>query len=159
MATAPSAIVDAIARKCRLQRGAEMRTLAVSLGCLIASLMGAQLTCAQELTMTRSAESGVDTRLSHERAWDRSCVSLPVTVSITKNPVNGTVAVVPGIASTLPASTPASGSTGTCAGKPITGSTIRYKSKSGFHGTDSVSYKVVSGSGPAQARVIVINVK
>jgi hypothetical protein len=80
-------------------------------------------------------------------------------VSITKNPVNGTVAVVPGITSTLPPSTPAAGNTGSCAGKTIAGSTIRYKSKSGFHGTDSVSYKVVSGNGPAQARVIVINVK
>ena len=136
-----------------------MRTLAVSLACLIASLMGAALALAQELTLTRSAESGVDTRVAHERAWDRSCVSLPVTVNITKNPVNGSVAVVPGVTSTLPPKTPASGSTGTCAGKTITGITIRYKSKSGFHGTDSVSYTVVSGSGPAQARVIVINVK
>jgi hypothetical protein len=136
-----------------------MRTRTVSLACLIASLMGVALACAQELTLTRSAESGVDTRIAHERAWDRSCVSLPVTVSITKNPVNGTVAVVPGVTSTLPANTPASGSTGTCAGKTITGDTIRYKSKSGFHGTDSVFYKVASGSQPAQARVIVINVK
>jgi hypothetical protein len=136
-----------------------MRTLAVSLACLIASLMGVASASAQELTLTRSAESGVDTRIAHERAWDRSCVSLPVTVSITKNPVNGTVAVAPGITSTLPANTPAAGNTGTCAGKTITGITLRYKSKFGFHGTDSVSYNVVSGSQPAQARVIVINVK
>ena len=136
-----------------------MRTLAVSLACLIASLMGAALALAQELTLTRSAESGVDTRIAHERAWDRSCNALAVKVSITKNPVNGTVAVVPGVSSTLPANTPAAGSTGTCAGKTIIGDTIRYKSKSGFHGTDSVSYTVVSGSQPAQARVIVINVK
>ena len=149
----------AIARKCRLQRGAEMRTLVVSLACLIASLMGAALACAQELTLTRSAESGVDTRIAHERAWDRKCDALPVQVSITKNPVNGTVSVLPGVTSILPANTPASGSTGTCAGKTITGITVRYKSKSGFHGTDSVSYTVVSGGRPAQARVIVINVK
>jgi hypothetical protein len=136
-----------------------MRTRAVVLGCLIALLMGAALTSAQELTLTRSAESGADTRIAHERAWDRSCNALAVTVSITKNPVNGTVAVVPGITSTLPANTPAAGNTGTCAGKTITGIAIRYKSKSGFHGTDSVSYKVASGGQPAQARVIVINVK
>jgi hypothetical protein len=80
-------------------------------------------------------------------------------VSITKNPVNGTVSVAPGITSTLPANTPAAGNTGTCAGKTITGITVRYKSKSGFHGTDSVSYNVVSGGRPAQARVIIINVK
>ena len=136
-----------------------MRTLAVSLACLIASLMGAALALAQELTLTRSAESGVDTRVAHERAWDRNCNALPVKVSITKNPVNGAVSVAPGVTSTLPANTPAAGSPGTCAGKTITGITIRYKSKSGFHGTDSVSYTVVSGSRPAQARVIVINVK
>ena len=139
--------------------GAEMRTRTVLLGCLIATLMGGALACAQELKLTRSAESGVDTRIAHERAWDRSCVSLPVTVSITKNPVNGTVSVAPGITSTLPANTPAAGNTGTCAGKTITGITVRYKSKSGFHGTDSVSYTVASGGRPAQARVIVINVK
>ena len=159
VATAPSAIVDVIARKCRLQRGAEMRTRTVSLACLIASLMGAALACAQELTLTRSAESGVDTRIAHERAWDRSCNALAITVSITKNPVNGTVAVAPGITSTLPANTPAAGNTGTCAGKTITGITLRYKSKSGFHGTDSVSYNVMSGGRPPLARVIIINVK
>jgi hypothetical protein len=136
-----------------------MRTLAVSLACLIASLMGVASAGAQELKLTRSAGSGVDTAIAHERTWDRNCNALPVTVSITKNPVNGTVAVAPGITSTLPANTPASGSTGTCAGKTITGSTIRYKSKSGFHGTDSVSYDVAIGSRPPQARVIVINVK
>ena len=142
-----------------VETGAEMRTLVVALACLIASLMGAASALAQELKLTRSAESGVDTRIAHERAWDRSCVSLPVTVSITKNPVNGTVSVAPGITSTLPANTPAAGNTGTCAGKTITGITVRYKSKSGFHGTDSVSYTDASGSQPAQARVIVINVK
>jgi hypothetical protein len=139
--------------------GAEMRTRTVSLACLIASLMGVALACAQELTLTRSAESGVDTRIAHERAWDRSCNALAITVSITKNPVNGTVAVAPGITSTLPANTPAAGNTGTCAGKTITGITLRYKSKFGFHGTDSVSYNVMSGGRPPLARVIVINVK
>jgi hypothetical protein len=136
-----------------------MRTRTVVLAYLIASLMGAALALAQELTLTRSAESGVDTRIAHERAWARNCDTLPVKVSITKNPVNGTVAVVPGVTSTLPANTPASGSTGTCAGKTITGITIRYKSKSGFHGTDSVSYNVVSGGRPPLSRVIIINVK
>ncbi len=67
--------------------------------------------------------------------------------------------VAQGVESTLPPSTPASGNTGTCAGKTITGSTIRYKSKSGFHGKDSVSYKVAIGDRPPQLRVITINVK
>jgi hypothetical protein len=36
---------------------------------------------------------------------------------------------------------------------------IRYKSKAGFRGTDSVSYNVTSGNRPQQLRVITINVK
>jgi hypothetical protein len=122
-----------------------MRRLAVSLGCLIASVIWVAPAYAQELTLTRSAESGVDTRISHERAWDRNCGSLAVKVSVTKNPAHGTVSVA--------------GNTGTCAGKTITGSTIRYKSNSGFRGKDSVSYKVVIGDRPSQLRVITINVK
>ncbi len=135
-----------------------MRRL-IPLGCLFAALMWVQWATAQELTLTRPAESGVNTRISHERAWDRNCNALAIKVSITKNPVHGTVSVVPGIASTLPPSTPASGSTGTCAGKTVTGSTVRYKSKPGFHGKDSVSYNVVIGGRASQLRVITINVK
>ncbi len=136
-----------------------MRRLTVSLGCLIASVIWVAPACAQELTLTRSAESGIDTRISHERAWDWNCGSLAVKVSVTKNPVHGTVSVAQGVESTLPPSTPASGNTGTCAGKTITGSTIRYKSKSGFRGKDSVSYKVAIGDRASPLRVITINVK
>jgi hypothetical protein len=53
----------------------------------------------------------------------------------------------------------AGGSTGACAGKTITGNEIRYKSKAGFRGTDSVSYNVTSGNRPQQLHVITINVK
>jgi hypothetical protein len=136
-----------------------MRTLAVTLDCLIASLIWIGPTSAQSLNLTRSAESGIDSLISQERAWDRNCNALPVNVNITKNPVNGTVSVVPGVTSTIPSSTPAGGNTGACAGKTVTGNEIRYKSKAGFHGTDSVSYNVVNGDRPPQARVITINVK
>jgi hypothetical protein len=80
-------------------------------------------------------------------------------VSISKNPANGTVSVVRGATSTIPASTPAGGNTGACAGKAVTGNEIRYKSKAGFRGTDSVSYNVTSGNRPQQLHVITINVK
>ena len=136
-----------------------MRTLAVSLNCLIASLILFGAASAQSLNLTRSAESGVDSLISQERAWDRNCNALPVTVRITKNPVNVTVSVVPGVTSTIPSSTPASGNAGACAGKTVTGNEIRYKSKAGFHGTDSVSYNIVNGNRPPQSRVITINVK
>ena len=136
-----------------------MRTLAVSLGCLISSLIWVEPSSAQGLNLTRSVESGIDSRISQERAWDRNCNALPVEVSITKNPVNGTVSVVPGVMSTIPSSTPAQGSTGACAGKTVSGNEIRYKSKASFHGTDSVSYNVINGNRPPQSRVITINVK
>ena len=136
-----------------------MPRLAVSLGCLIAAPMWIGLACAQELTLTRPAESGVDTQIAQERAWDRNCKALTVKVSITKKPANGIALVVPGVTSTLPANTPAAGNTGACAGKTVTGSEIRYTSKPGFHGADAVSYTVASGGRPPQARVITINVK
>jgi hypothetical protein len=136
-----------------------MRTLAVPLGCLIASLIWVDPTSAKDLNLVRSAESGVDSPISQERAWDRSCNPLPVTVSITKNPAHGTISVVPGVTSTIPKSTPRSGSTGACAGKTVTGNEIRYKSNPGFHGTDTVSYDVVNAGQPPQSTAITINVK
>jgi hypothetical protein len=113
----------------------------------------------KDLNLTRPAESGVDSLISQERSWDRNCNALPVTVSITKNPVNGAISVVPGVTSTIPNSTPRSGSTGACAGKTVTGNEIRYKSNPGFHGTDTVSYDVVNAGQPPQSTAITINVK
>src|SRR5262245_16614129 len=110
-----------------------------------------------ELKLTRSANSGVDSLISQERAWDRNCNPIAVTVTITKNPANGAVSVVPGVTSTIPSSTPASGSTGACAGKSVTGNEVRYKSNAGFRGADSVSYNV--SNQPQNPRVITINVK
>jgi TIR domain len=114
---------------------------------------------AQALNLTRSAESGIDSLIAYERAWDGNCNALPIEVRITKNPVNGTVSVLQSVTSTIPPTTPASGSTGSCAGKTVTGNEIKYKSKAGFRGTDSVSYDVVSDNRPPQLRMITINVK
>jgi hypothetical protein len=134
-----------------------MRTLAGWLGCLIISLILVEPTWAQVLNLTRDAESGVDSFIGWERAWDRNCNTVPVTVIVTKNPEKGTISVVPGVASTIPESTPASGDTSACAGKPATGNAIRYKSNAGFHGTDSVSYNV--SNQPQRPRTISIKVK
>ena len=134
-----------------------MRKLAHSLGCLIVSLIWVEPSAAQTLNVTRSAESGVDSFIGWERGWDRNCNTVPVTVTITTNPANGTISVVPEVASTIPESTPAGGSTGACAGKSVTGNQVRYKSNAGFHGTDSVSYNV--SIQPQRPRVITINVK
>jgi hypothetical protein len=132
-----------------------MRTLAGWLGCLIFSLILVEPASAQVLNLTRDVESGVDSFIAWERAWDRNCNTLPVTVTITRNPEKGTVSIVPGEPSTIPESTPASGDTSACAGKPVMGNAIRYKSNAGFHGTDSISLNV--SIGPQQ--VITITVK
>ena len=134
-----------------------MRIFVLSLACPIVSLVCVETSAAQSLNLTRFAESGIDSLIAQERAWDQNCNALPVTVTLTKIPVNGAISVVVGVTSTIPSSTDASGSTGTCAGKTVTGNEVRYKSKAGFHGTDSVSYTV--SNQPQRPRVITINVK
>jgi hypothetical protein len=132
-----------------------MRTLAGWLGYVIFSLILVEPTSAQVLNLTRDVESGVDSFIAWERAWDRDCNTLPVTVTITKNPEKGSISVVPGVPSTIPDSTPGSGNTSACAGKPVTGNAIKYKSNAGFHGTDSVSLNVSIG----RPQMITINVR
>jgi hypothetical protein len=111
----------------------------------------------EELKLTRSAKSGVESGIAYSRSWDRNCNALPNTVTITKQPMNGEVSVVQGV-STIPASTPASGESGNCAGKSVTGNQIMYKSKAGFQGTDLVAYDAVGG-GKTIATMITIDVK
>ena len=134
-----------------------MRMTAASIGVLIASLLWIGPASAQALDLTRSVEPGVEAVIAQERAWDRNCNTRPVTVTITKNPSNGTVSVATGVASKIPENTPASGNTGACAGKPVTGNQVKYKSNPNFHGTDSVSYTV--SNQPDRPRTITINVK
>jgi TIR domain len=142
------------------------RVLIAALGvlCLALLIAGVWLyqvpapTPAQALNSTRSVESGVDSVIANERSWDGNCAARPVAVKITKNPAHGTVSVAQGVTTNIPESTPAGGSTGACGGKTVTGSQIRYKSNAGFGGTDSVSYDVTFGDGPAQSRVISLKI-
>jgi len=99
-----------------------------------------------ELKLTRSAQSGVDTLISYSRNWDRNCNPQPLTVTITRPPLNGIASFVQGT-SIIPESTPRSGSTGPCAGKSIIGYQLMYRSSSGFHGIDTVSYEAMTGDG------------
>jgi len=131
-----------------------MRTLAVPLAC---ALLWVEPASAQTLNLTRSAQSGVESTIAQERGWDRNCNAIAVTVTITKNPANGTISVASGVTSTIPTSTPAAGSTGACAGKSVTGNEVKYKSNAGFRGTDSVSYTV--SNQPQRPRMITINVQ
>jgi hypothetical protein len=112
-----------------------MRTLAVSvfyqtLLICIGTALG------QELTVTRTVESGVESLIAHERSWGRNCKAQQSTVTIKSKPMKGTVSVVQGT-SAIPASTPRFGSTGVCAGKTITGNQVMYKSNPGIHGVDA----------------------
>jgi hypothetical protein len=126
--------------------------------CSIASVACINIADAQELKVTRDAQSGVDSHISWERAWDRDCKAVPVTVTITQQPTNGTISVTQAT-STIPESTPRSGSIGPCAGKTVTGNQVKYRSNPGFRGTDTVKYNLAKNNAPAGSMTITINVK
>jgi len=106
----------------------------------------------------RSVQSGVDSLLGHERAWDGNCQPLPSLITITRKPTNGTMWVIQGT-STLPESTPRGGSTGACAGKPMVGNQVMYRSNSDFHGIDGAAYDVTYANGRRQSTGVTINVR
>src|ERR1700730_6511310 len=114
-----------------------MRRLLIAFVCSTAAVACIGMAVARDLKLTRDAKSGVDSRIAYERAWDRDCKALPVTVRITQQPKNGTVSVVQGT-STIPAGTPRSGRTDDCAGKTVAGNEVMYRSNAGFRGTDTV---------------------
>lgn len=111
---------------------------------LVASSVG--VCQAQDLTLTRAAQSGVARLLGYERSWDGSCQAVATQVTITAQPAHGSVSVVVG-ESVIPATTPRGGSTGSCAGQPIVGKQVMYRSEAGYRGTDHVSWSVVYGNG------------
>ena len=114
-----------------------------------AALAGALLACgtvaAKEIKLTRSAKSGVETRLAYSAHWDtKTCNSLPNKVTISRQPEHGTASIKPA-EETLPQSTPGSGGTGPCAGKTVQASAIMYRSNPGFKGTDTLGYHSEAG--------------
>jgi hypothetical protein len=135
-----------------------MRRLFIAFVCSIASVACMGMAVAKDLKLTRDAKSGVDSRIAYERAWDRDCKAVPVTVAITQQPKNGTVSVVQGT-STIPTSTPRSGGTDNCAGKTVAGNEIMYRSNAGFRGTDTVVYDAVRNNVGVGTTTITINVK
>ena len=82
---------------------------------------------------------------------------MPVTVTITRKPLNGTVSVLDA-EQVLPASTPGSGNAGQCVGKTIKSKKIMYFSKPDFRGSDTVSYDS-EGAGTILHTTIVITVQ
>jgi hypothetical protein len=111
---------------------------------LAASASGASL--AQDVAVTRPAQSGVASVIGYERAWDRDCRALGAQVTITAQPQHGAVSVATA-QSVIPPTTPRGGSTGQCAGQTVAGNQITYRSQPGFRGTDHVSWSVVYGNG------------
>ncbi|MBV9392805.1 MAG: hypothetical protein JOZ84_00180 [Methylobacteriaceae bacterium] len=91
------------------------------------------------MNLSRNAKSGVDSGLAHSGRWNRNCNSLPVKITFTHQPENGSAWSVEAD-EVLPPSTPGSGDTGQCAGKTIKGKKIMYRSKPGFRGSDTVGY-------------------
>ena len=142
----------------RIDAEAFARPAVQALASALALLGSVAAAAAQDLQLTRTATSGVESHLAWERAWDRNtCQQQPVTVTITRPTANGTVSVREE-SSTIPVSTAAGGSTGNCAGKQVTGKHIMYRSKPGFQGTDSVSYEVTSADGRKRVTTITVNV-
>jgi hypothetical protein len=118
-------------------------TIAI-LGTAAILLAGASDAPAQDLNLNRTAKSGADSPLAYSGRWDRNCNALPVTVTITQKPLNGTATVVDA-ERVIPQDTPASGDTGKCAGKTITSKRIIYRSKPNFRGNDMVVYETKDG--------------
>src|SRR5262249_40202397 len=100
---------------------------------------------AQEIRLTRPVQSGVESLLVDERAWNAKCKPVNASIMITNQPINGKVTIVPGI-NVAPISTQSRSASG-CAGKSISGSHIMYKSNAGFHGIDTLAYEIRYGNG------------
>ena len=112
----------------------------------LAALAAASGASAEEKTMnlSRNANSGADSLLAYAGRWDRDCKELPIKVSFTGQPAHGTVWSVE-TDRVIPASTPAMGDTGKCAGKSVKSKKIMYRSAPGFHGSDTVGYDSEGG--------------
>lgn len=112
---------------------------------LVIVLLAYGIVAAKEIKLTRTAKSGVETRLAYSARWDtKTCNSLPNKVTISKQPEHGTASIKPA-EETLPQRTPGSGGTGACAGKKVQASAIMYRSSPGFKGTDTLGYHSESG--------------
>jgi hypothetical protein len=113
---------------------------------------------AQEIKLTRSAPSGIETLLVDERSWDSHCRPLATSIKVINQPSNGSVKIVPG-SSIVATSVAASTSIGQCAGRSITGQQIVYRSNPGFRGVDTLAYRAFYGNGRSGSTTVTINVR
>lgn len=99
--------------------------------------------------------SGVDSKIGGAWARDRNCNAQSVSITITRPPTNGKISIVSG---TVVAERARVGTTRCPENQQIDGKKIMYRSDPGFHGTDTVTYKVGSKAGN-WSEAITINVQ
>jgi hypothetical protein len=123
-----------------------MQRRIIAIAALATSLAAASGAAAAEKTMnlSRNAPSGADSLIAYAGRWDRDCKELPIKINFTRQPANGTVWSVEADR-VIPASTPAMGDTGKCAGKTVRSKKIMYRSAPGFHGSDTLGYDSEGG--------------
>jgi len=138
-----------------------IRIFAESAVCILAPAFALVLTVsgalAQEIRLARPVESGVESLLVDERAWNAKCKPITASITITNQPINGKVTIVAGV-SVVPISTQSRSASG-CVGKSISGSHIMYKSNAGFRGIDTLAYEIRYGNGKSSSTTVTINVK
>ncbi len=117
----------------------------IGIAAVVIVLLACGIAAAKDIKLTRTAKSGVETRVAYSAHWDNNtCNSLRNKVTISKQPEHGTVSIKPA-EETLPQSTPGSGGTGPCAGKKVQASAIMYRSNPGFKGIDTLGYHSDAG--------------
>jgi len=129
----------------------------IAASALLGSLSIGTGALAQEIKLTRSAASGIESLLVDERSWNAQCKPLATSVTITSEPNNGKVTIVPGM-SIVAVGMPQPGNARYCAGKSITGNRIMYRSIPGFRGTDTLAYTVRYANGKSGSTSVTIDV-
>jgi hypothetical protein len=147
---------DEVIAMMRISAGSAPRVLTAAIASPALVLI-ASAASAQEIRLTRPVPSGAESVLVDERAWNAKCKPLGASITITSQPINGKVTIVPGV-SIVPVGTQ-SGNVGRCAGKSISGNQIMYKSNAGFRGIDTLAYEVRYGNGKSASTIITINVR
>jgi hypothetical protein len=108
-------------------------------------------------TVARTVDPGTDFVLSRPTFWNSACTARAVTVSVTQPPANGTVSVTEGLNTANV--NPKFGTAGRCGGMQIMGKQVVYRSRPGFHGTDTVAYEYVSDRGERAGATVIITVR
>lgn len=108
------------------------------IGCAAALAVASGAAAAEKsVKLSRNAKPGADVTIAYAGRWDDDCNSLPVTITITQAPANGTVSMLDADEA-LPE--PGSDDTGQCGGKVIKSKMIMYRSNPGFSGDDTIGY-------------------